>query len=647
MLRLASVFTDHALFLHSAPLTVRGESDAATVTALILRAGEVLASAEGGVTGGRFCIDVMTPAASFDPCTLRVTAGSESVICEDILFGELWLAAGQSNMELPNLDHLEYEGLRPRFSAAGIRAYQPTPIPMDEPAYDAPDFMGEGAWSTPADKEFENASALASIFSAVLSETLGIPCGFLNVNRGATRIEAWLPFDAMTEELTEYQKRIGRYPTKENWNAFTEAEMFQYKNFNQLSACERRVAAPLYGVRVRGMLWFQGCSNVTVELEHHMYAKTLAVLRDAWQREYGVPGGEFPVLMSTIYPHVYGKETIAHGRFNQALVDLVRAEPDRYFLLTNNDLSPVWATHTKNHPVHGIHKYPLGERFARVALASVYRGEPRCDAPLLSGVERSGDRLILRFAEVRDTLSFRNGRVRGLYVAGADGKYLPAEAEVIAPDTLAVYHPAIAAPQEAAYAMVSNEIWVADLQANGMAVAPFLTAPRKTWGDIVIEARPWCDLTRDYDFQYRTSVDSYPRAIYKPLPGCGICFDDINALGERSLRIYAEGKSNHFGAAYDARFGARLDFVNYTALAASFYPVRGLTPSLVLTMQDGTERVIPAERVKDGPLPEWAEFRFTFGLPADAPAVARFAFSFEVAEGEAAGVNIDKIYLIP
>jgi hypothetical protein len=302
--------------------------------------------------------------------------------------------------------------------------------------------------------------------------------------------------------------------------------------------------------------------------------------------------------------------------------------------------------HTRNHPVHGIHKYQLGERFADVALASVYHRGTRTDAALLDTATREGGALILRFKNVKDTLSFKDGNVRGLYVAGADGKYLPAEAEVIAPDTLRVWHPAIDAPTDAAYAMVSNEIRVANLQANGMAVAPFLTAPRERWASIVIEARPWCDFTRDYDFQYRTAIDSYPRAIYKPLPDCGICFDDINALGKRSLRIYAEKKGIAFGASYDGRFGAALDFQNYSALSATVYPARGLTPSLILTFADGTEKTIAAERVCDLDLPEWAEYRFAFkDLPAGK--ITRFAFSFTVAEGECEGCNIGKAYLIP
>ena len=647
MLRLNTAFTSHALFQHSAPLTIRGECTAPSVTVLIERDGRVLSSATDAVQkDGRFLVTVTTPEASFTPCTVTVAAGDERMELSDVLFGELWLAGGQSNMELPNLDHIEYKSLRPRFAAAGIRAYQPTPIPIDDPALDAPDFFGEGEWTCPDDEAFENASALASIFCTVLSEALSVPCGFLNVNRGATRIETWLPLDGLTDELIEYQKLLGRYPTKENWNSYTEAELFQNRNFNQIAACERRVAAPLYGVSVRGALWFQGCSNCMVECEHGMYAKTLSLLRDIWCEKYGIPGEDFPFLFATIYPHVYGKETIAHGRFNQALVDLVRAEPDKYYLLTNNDLSPIWAMHTKNHPVHSIHKYQLGERFARVALASVYRKEARCDAALLSGVERHEGYMLLYFAEVRDTLSFKDGNVRGLFVAGADGKYLPAEAEVIAPDTLRVWHPAIKEPREALYSMVSNDIWVANLQANGMAVAPFITAPREAWPSIAVEARPWCDMSRDYDFRYISGIDSYPRAIYKPMEGSGICFDDINTLGKRSLRIYAERKDSAFGAYYDARSFARLDFENYSALAASLFPARGLSPTVVLTFSDGSTKTVEGVRFADCERPEWAEYRFALSDLPDLP-ITRFAFVATVAEGECAGMNVDRVYLVP
>ena len=179
-----------------------------------------------------------------------------------------------------------------------------------------------------------------------------------------------------------------------------------------------------------------------------------------------------------------------------------------------------------------------------------------------------------------------------------------------------------------------------------MSLAPFITAERKDWASITIEARPWCDLTRDYDFQYNSATDSYPRAIYKPTEGSGVCFDDINALGKRSLRIYSERKGGSFGACYDSRFGARLDFENYKALSACVFPARGLSPSVVLTFSDGSTKTIDGVRVGECEKPEWAEYRFAFEeLPN--MSITKFAFVGSVASGECAGMNIDRIYLIP
>ena len=56
--------------------------------------------------------------------------------------------------------------------------------------------------------------------------------------------------------------------------------------------------------------------------------------------------------------------------------------------------------------------------------------------------------------------------------------------------------------------------------------------------------------------------------------------------------------------------------------------------------------MIGGERVRDLEKPEWAEYRFAFDALPKTP-ITRLAFSFEVAEGECAGVNIDRLYLVP
>ncbi len=645
MLRLASVFSSHALFLHSSPLTVHGVADG-EVTVTVSRGGDVLASASGMPgEGGRFAVSIVTPAASFDPCRMTVTSGDERLLLDDILFGELWIAGGQSNMEMENREQDDYEERRSRYAASGIRAYQPTPIEMDAPALAEPDTLGEGVWTCPEDGHFGDASALATECCCLLSEALGVPVGFLNLNRGATRIESWLPRRAVTPEIEAYERALGRFPTEDNWNTYTAAPLFINKNFNQLAASYNRMAASSAGVTVRGVLWYQGCSNCSDECQHGMYASLLRALRAAWREDFSTEGAPFPFFLSTIYSHPYGSETVAPGRFNQSLRALHDEDPAAYSLVTVQDLSPAFAVATKNHPVHPKHKYELGARFAHAVLARVYGRGGQESAAVLTGVERSAGALMLRFASVGDGLWVKGGRLRGLYVAGADGKYLPADGEITAPDTLRVTHPAIPKPREALYSCLAADV-EATLMGGGMGVFPFFTAEKATWGEIRVQARPFSDLSLDGDFVYRSGIDAYPRAIYEAMPGSGFCYDSFYSVTGRSLRVYAKGAVKHFGIETAPRAGAALDLENYRGLAISVFPDRTAIPHLRLVLSSGAVLTFPGRRTEAKVGRAWAEYVFSPVVPAGTT-VARLGVFFPVVKDEAAGANIDRIYLVP
>ena len=63
---------------------------------------------------GVWVVPVAVPAASFNPHTVTIKAGKEVRTLTNILFGEVWLCAGQSNMEWPvrkTLDTVSYTHL--------------------------------------------------------------------------------------------------------------------------------------------------------------------------------------------------------------------------------------------------------------------------------------------------------------------------------------------------------------------------------------------------------------------------------------------------------------------------------------------------------------------------------------------------------
>ena len=298
------------------------------------------------------------------------------VLLSDILFGELWIAGGQSNMEFPNGEHPDYAIHRTDFLAAGIRAYQPKPFPIDDPMPRTPQLFDEGSWVTPDEDGFACVSALASIFAQHVSEKINVPVGFLNLNRGASRLETWLPERAMNDWLVAYLKQIGRFPTEENWNSFGEQKDFANKNFQQFSAYYNRAVAPLSGISARGVLWYQGESNCSEHCKYDSYPTLLELLRTRWQEDFGIPDHPFPFYVSTLFPPCVINHPTYLGYFNVSLAELEKRHPEAYHVVPNSDLSPAWAVHTKNHPVHPAHKYCLGERFAKMILAGYYKQGP-------------------------------------------------------------------------------------------------------------------------------------------------------------------------------------------------------------------------------------------------------------------------------
>ncbi len=105
MLTLPSVFASGALFQQCAPLTLHGQTEPDTPVHATLIHGTEAPFSVGDTTAdaeGKFALTLSCPAASMETWTITITAGADNRILDNILFGELWLASGQSNMEMPN-----------------------------------------------------------------------------------------------------------------------------------------------------------------------------------------------------------------------------------------------------------------------------------------------------------------------------------------------------------------------------------------------------------------------------------------------------------------------------------------------------------------------------------------------------------------
>ncbi|OFC69630.1 sialate O-acetylesterase [Alteromonas confluentis] len=140
------------------------------------------------------------------PHTLRIEGGGNSTSVQDLYFGDVWLLAGQSNMEL-TMSRVE-EAFPEDISNADFPLIREFTVP-DTYDFDGPrEDYTEGKWLTATSANIRQLSAVGYYFAKNLNEELGIPIGLINASLGGSPIESWMSPDALSgfpEALNETQ----------------------------------------------------------------------------------------------------------------------------------------------------------------------------------------------------------------------------------------------------------------------------------------------------------------------------------------------------------------------------------------------------------------------------------------------------------
>lgn len=134
------------------------------------------------------------PMSAGGPHSLSLSASNEVVI-SDIYFGEVWLASGQSNIELPMRRVLPlYEADIAASENPLIRMFN-VPIRYDfkSPQSDLPG----GSWVSANPETVLDFSAVGYFFAKEIHETQGVPVGIILSGLGGSPAEAWMSEEAL------------------------------------------------------------------------------------------------------------------------------------------------------------------------------------------------------------------------------------------------------------------------------------------------------------------------------------------------------------------------------------------------------------------------------------------------------------------
>ena len=420
-LELANIFSDHAILQRDADVAiwgwgkpgakvmVRGSWTSGIVETEVKADGSWVAtlSTRHG-TPSRLIRDDKS-----GPYKLHVVCGRERLEVDDIRLGEVWICSGQSNMEMEMRGYgfQGIEGGTEAILASGetaddIRVFNIKTGKKTEPQKDV-----DASWQLSTPSVTAATSAIGYFFAKRLSQSLGCPVGIIVNAWGGSRIEPW-----MTREWID-----GAGLTKEELEAVNAVEEKADRWPETPELIWNGRVAPIVGYGAKGILWYQGCSNMG---QPTCYDKLQNAMVTAWRKAWGC---ELPFIYTLLAPHDHGD---ADGRWRPFFVEnqmkTADAIPKAWYVSTETLGNKV--------TVHPAQKREVADLMVMRALQDVYGMDLGIDIeyPLLESVEFGEDGVAkIRLTHVWSNLGSISARdIVGFELAGEDRVFHLAKAEV-------------------------------------------------------------------------------------------------------------------------------------------------------------------------------------------------------------------------
>jgi len=435
---------------------------------------------------GKWRVDLGKFSANATPQTMTI-AGKNTVELKDILVGEVWLVAGQSNMqrllrETANGDAVQAAANHPDIRLFNVRrevGFKRTGKPIAE-------------WVACTPQSVAEFSAAGYYFAVELQKELKVPIGMINSSWGGSQAEAWTPV-AYLNASPDLKPTVDR---TELWNRTREQvrvdyaaaiETWRKKSDEQKAAGARpspspgvpdalrdyRIASsiydgmiePLMPFAIRGAAWYQGESN---EDRAEQYNLLLPTMIRAWRERWGEGNFPFGIIQLPNYHAVKPDPDFTGWSF-------IREAELRTSLNTINTGLIVTIDIGEANDIHPKNKLDVGKRMALWALKDVY-GHKLVDAPVLKAAAIEGSKIVLTFDHVGSGLKIRDGdKLDEFAIAGDDKKWYWADARIVGKNKIEVSSASVTAPKAVRYAFNTNPKHPNLTNDSGLPASPFRT----------------------------------------------------------------------------------------------------------------------------------------------------------------------------
>ena len=393
--------------------------------------------------------------ASATPSSMTI-AGSNTITLDNILVGEVWLCSGQSNMEYTMrknskvvrtdamkdapIDELEHAG------NTAIRIFLVTSKNLRKPD------SSHLGWSPAQDSALRSFSAAGYFFAKELYDKLRVPIGVISAAVPGSAIEPWLDGAVSWENSTAANAPVLKINEQEPGKFFP--TMIQ----------------PLAPFNISGLLWYQGETNC-FQNETREYTFKMKALIEGWRRWWKDEG--LPFYYVQIAPFYYSKSAGKYSLTTETLPWFWEAQT-AVLQIPHTGMVVTTDLVTTPDDLHPAYKWEIGRRLALCALAGSYGKNIVPSGPQYKHMKVVQSAVELEFDYTGAGLASSDGQpLRNFEIAGADGKFVPAQA-LVKGNKLVVSSPAIHQPLSVRFA------WTEEGKANfynkdGLPAVPFRT----------------------------------------------------------------------------------------------------------------------------------------------------------------------------
>ena len=380
---------------------------------------------------GKWIVGVKTPKASYTPLSITFNDGDKTTI-NNVLSGEVWVCAGQSNMEMPvkGFGNCPVEGYNKAVMNAneykGIHYVKIPSVMSTQPLDDA-----QCEWKVIDPQTVGDASATGYFFAQAINKTLNIPVGLVMANKGGTRVESWLDRDYLEKNTTE------------SLDSMAMMKKFPYDYLRPL-LWGNGTFSPILKYTVKGIIFYQGCSNVGDPAGQ--YTKRLNDLVSQWRRDFKL--GDIPFYFVQIAPYFNSDVNGDWGpRLREQQFNASKIIPNSGIVCTDDLVYPY-----ESQQIHPSQKQQVGERLALQALNKTYgMKDIWCESAEFKDMRISNDTCYINLKNDYNGIS-RYEDIHGFEVAGADKVFHKANASYYWTKGLIVTSPEVKTPVAVRYA---------------------------------------------------------------------------------------------------------------------------------------------------------------------------------------------------